>query len=161
MTRRPNKSEGSSAVCSAYRVLCTVLVVPLVSCGLPSEESLQREIRDLRRQRTDLIDAMYEEYGGGSLVPETDDPTTDSAAPRVVLEVLDAVRGAVTEGDRALFEVHLRTVGEGERPKALTSKARDYFADSRVKKRARRIVDLKDKIDSLEVQLDGVRDRRE
>jgi hypothetical protein len=125
-------------------------------------ENLHSRLISLRSERTALLDALYKDYGGGTLLrslreeaPEAEVPQDPKAeAPEVPEDaILDFVRGLVAEGDRSLFEEQARVVGRGDRPVTLTSRDREFFSRDPVKARCRQVVELDYKIERMERKL--------
>ena len=67
------------------------------------------------------------------------------------------VSGAVEEGDRAIFEAQLRTVGQGERPFPLSPDAQEFFGGARVKAKARSVVELDIEVQEIEDKIRTLR----
>jgi hypothetical protein len=136
-----------------------LLTFTLCAAGCDYSEArrarLQSELIDLRSERTALLDALYEDYGGGALlrslgeVPEAEVPQD----PKAEDAILDFVRGLVEEGDRSLFEEQARVVGRGDRPVTLTTVDREFFSQDPVKARCRQVVELDYEIERMERKL--------
>lgn len=128
-------------------------------------ERLHDRLLDLRAERTERLDALYEEYGGSELARAIDEGLGEGA-PETPAEgeaagedgesgegVLEMMRGLVRESDRSVFEEHCRVAGRGDRVTALTQHARDFFARPEVRERCREVVELDFEIDATEREL--------
>lgn len=126
----------------ARRTGIRVVTLGLVSMGFlacdPSVEEVRERLFELRSERTALLDEMYEEYR--TSVGEMDLP--------------GFLQGPVGEVRLEWFEVQVRSVGEGDRPKLVAGEAKEFFNREEVRTRARRVVELDQKIADLERRLE-------
>jgi len=130
-------------------------------------EHLHERLLDLRAERTELLDALYDEYGGSDVARAIDEGLgQEEGGPEAPAEgepgrgaeeggegVLEMMRGLVRESDRSVFEEHCRVAGRGDRVTALTQRARDFFARPEVRERCREVVELDFEIDATEREL--------
>jgi hypothetical protein len=112
----------------------------IVACGA-SEEDLGARLYELRSERTELMDQMYAEY--------------EEVAGSV--ELPEILQAPGEEARRQWFELQVRTVGEGERPKLVPAAAREFLEREEVHRRARRVVELDREIERTERELQAVR----
>lgn len=117
--------------------------------------SFESQLIDLKFERTVLIDALYGEYGGGTLVRSLDS-LAQSETPQDT-ETTDAIRdfarGIAEEGDRSLFEEQVRVVGRGDRPVMLSTRVREFFSRDTVRADCRRVVELDHEVERAERKL--------
>ena len=135
-----------------------LLLYGIVGCdAAQTEPRLQSRLIDLRQERTDLLDELFSDYGGHSVAQSINEALeapaegSEEADPGTMAEI---AKGLVREGDRALFEARVRSAGSGERIIAISTKAREFFDSSKVKRECRSIVELEHRIEQLERRLD-------
>ena len=114
-------------------------VIGIVACP-----SAANSLRDLKRERTQLVDTLFADYGrfenaSGGI------ETGGGSSPSVV-------EGMIGEFSRALFESSCETVGGGDRLVLASDATKRYFAQLAVLKRCERLYDLNAKIAELEKQ---------
>lgn len=117
-----------------------LVVLGILACGV-SAEDLSDRLYDLRSERTELLEQMYAEY--------------KETAGSVELPEIIEVPGE--EARRQWFELQVRTVGRGERPKLIPKAAREYLEREEVRRRARRVVELDREIEATERELQALR----
>ncbi len=144
----------SGARVSSLLALSAALVVPMlatVNCADSSTRSRNR-LRALRSERTQIIDGLYEAYGGGDIAQAADGEAGERHSALGRARAM--VAGAVRELDRNLFEAYVKQVGEGERPSTFSTGAQEFFSRDSVKRSARRFVEAGDEIASVERELE-------
>ena len=125
-------------------------------------------IRELRADRNNRVDALYQDYGKGEwrklgervvehTVGETAKSLTQNASTTekvLVDEVLslvdEAADNALADLERDVFQAYIVEVGEGKRSSALDDHTRQFFADPAIQSRCRDVAALGDQIRALE-----------
>ena len=117
-------------------------------------ERLEKELVDTRSQRTDAMDALFAESGGGEIADEVNQ-AADAEKPESPdgKAMLQLFKNAVSEMDRSAFEAQVEIVGGGERPVLVSTKAQEFFARPDVKARCKTIAELGRKAARIEQEL--------
>ena len=98
----------------------STLLCFLFACSLESNEE---KAARLRAERTDLMDQLYADYGGGrwsnaakDVVTEAQKelPKKDPEAGKSASDFLSTIKNTVSEADREAFVTHCETIGRGE-----------------------------------------------
>ena len=127
----------------------------LFACSLESNEE---KAARLTAERTDLIDQLYSEYGGGSWANAAKDavqeaqkeiPKEDPEIKKSTNDFLSTIKNTFSEADREAFVTHCETIGRGEHASILTDKAKAYFAQQTVKDKCRKAHSLQLEINQL------------
>ena len=143
----------------------------LGGCKENQEDSIQRQLLDARTERTELLNDLYEDYGGGFLagIIKGIRPSEESIVDwdrwlgpppwRPSEESIgDMLKRLVTETDRGAFEVDVDIVGNGERVTFFFNEvAKRFFARNDVKDKCRKVVELSQRISRLERELAALR----
>lgn len=126
-----------------------------VGCdSLPSVgESPQDRLVRLKLERIELLDALYGEYGGGSVAKAAGAAATQVQANTGASSIVDLLVGAVGEGDRQMFEANCGLIGDGERPATFSTKASEFFGQAAIKTRCIKMGTLSREIKTLEVEI--------
>ena len=134
-----------------------MIVVVLFGLGCDAVQSITGTPEDrmvaLKVERTEVMDTLYAEYGGGDIANATTAVAKEVEGQDGSNPLVDMVVGAVSEGDRELFEANCELMGAGERSTAFTTKARDFFAQDTVKKRCLKVGKLSRQIQALQAEI--------
>lgn len=127
-----------------------VLALAIFLFGCASElERVEKQLINSRAERTQLVDALYADYGGGSLAVGVNNELQKAELEAGTGGVAGMLKGMVSEGDRTIFEGQIRHVGSGERLVAVSGKAKAFFAREDVKQECTKLVLLDARIESL------------
>ena len=90
-------------------------------------KSPEEQLIELRFEQKAAMDALYTEYGGGSLV-ENINKNSDSVTDENAKGFLSAIKTTVASTDRATFEAGCLDLGQGKNVPFFTEKAKTFFA---------------------------------
>jgi hypothetical protein len=137
----------------AFILLAILLVgVQLTFTACDSAQSRAKKIVSLRSERKQMLDRLYQEYGGSELSQSINSnlqkEKCSGNAPdnQIVQGLANLAQGA----DRSVFEQSIRTVGGGENLVTLTDKAKQFFSRGDVLKKARRVCEIDLELQELE-----------
>jgi len=134
-----------------------MLVLVTLALGCDAVQSITGTPEDrmvaLKVERTEILDTLYSEYGGGDIANATTAAVKEVEGQDGSNPLVDMVVGAVSEGDRELFDANCELMGAGERSTAFTTKARDFFAQDSVKKRCLKVGKLLRQIQTLQAEI--------
>ena len=90
-------------------------------------KSPEEQLIDLRFEQKTAMDALYTQYGGGSLV-ENINKNSDSVTDENAKGFLSALKTTVASTDRSTFEAGCLELGQGKNVPFFTEKAKTFFA---------------------------------
>ena len=101
----------------------------LSACDLVDAQlkSPEEQLIDLRFEQKAAMDALYTEYGGGSLV-ENITKNSESVTDENAKGFLSAIKTTVASTDRSTFETGCLELGQGKNVPFFTEKAKIFFA---------------------------------
>lgn len=121
----------------------------LLWAGLPGCKSPEEKLVDLRTQLRDDEDALYQLYGGSELAASVEGAARSAGGGGI----MEAAANLARDADRLAFMADCTLLGSGGRPKALSDKARAFFAQPVAKDGCRTLVQLSADIAALERSL--------
>ena len=95
--------------------MITTLLLSFIACDVVETQlkSPEEQLIDLRFEQKASMDALYTEYGGGSLV-ENINKNSDSVTDENAKGFLSAIKTTVASTDRATFETGCLELGQGK-----------------------------------------------
>lgn len=154
--KKPRKGithGGLTSRCMNWSGVFLILVALLTCSCAGGVDAKRNRMRELRSERTDLVDDLYREYGGSRFLGGKTQ-VTDRTSGSPLSRAHDVLLGAAQEADRLVFETYVQAVGEGNRAPAFSTEAREFFSRQDVKNKARRFVRIGDEIRRLEKDLE-------
>ena len=136
--------------------MLSLLLSSMLACSLETPE--EKKAR-LKTERTEILDSLYTEYGGGTFSNATakvvdeakkEVKTEDAEAKKTTNAILSTISNTFSEADREGFVAHCKTIGQGDHATILTDKAKQYFAQQTVKEKCRKVHSLELEIKKLE-----------
>lgn len=129
-----------------------------LACHLfdPFTKSPAERLIDLRSQRTELMDTLYQGYRGDSLTDERKQGTDKSKTQhkkKSGSRFLKAIQNTASELDRSRFEKHCLTIGNGGHAQIITEKAKNFFEKSEISTICREIAVMDIEISELEIKV--------
>jgi hypothetical protein len=121
-----------------------LLASSLAGCKGPAERLV-----DLRRDALAEEDALYRAYGGSDVANAVHDAARRAGAGSGLGDLL---ANAARDADREAFLADCMRLGSGERPVALSDKARTFYAAPSTQQGCRRLVTLRGDIAALELE---------
>jgi hypothetical protein len=139
------------------RVIFILLAILMVAVQLTftacdTAQSRAKKIVSLRSERKQMLDNLYQEYGGSELSQsinsnlQKEKSSGNSSDNQIVQGLANLAQGA----DRSVFEQSIRTVGSGENLVTLTDKAKQFFSRGDVVKKAKKICEIDLELGELE-----------
>ena len=121
-------------------------------------KSPAEQLIDARFKQKSELDALYAQYGGGTLsnnIEANSNEAEKSLQPgeEAIKGILGALKNTVKETDRDLFDAQCIDLGSGKDVNIITDKARNFFAQDSTLNKCKEIALLQTKIDSLEKQV--------
>lgn len=126
----------------ALAASAALMLLGVLACS-QSQTDLEDLLYARKAERTELLDQMYSEY-------------VESAGS---VKLPGLLRTAGEEARRQWFELQIRTVGNGERPKLLPAGSVEFFERMEVRKRSRRVVELDREIEATQERLEVLEQR--
>jgi len=115
-----------------------------------SQERLERQLVELRTERTELVDGLHQEFSQGSFASELDEATAGGE--------MEFIGGLAREVERETLESNLRLLGSGEHVPTFSKRGREFYAREDVRVRAVELVQMDREIERTEAKLGERRD---
>ena len=144
------------------RIFFVFLMTSLFSVGCETITSTFKspaeQLIDARFKQKSELDALYTEYGGGTLAQNIEANSNDaekSLKPEEegIKGFLNVLKNTVKETDRDVFDTQCIDLGSGKDVNFLSEKARNFFAQSTTLDKCKNIALIQVKIASLEQQV--------
>jgi len=133
-----------------FVIVMATVQLTLTACD--TAQSRAKRIVSLRSERKQMLDKLYQEYGGSELSQsvksglQNDKASGGGAENQIVQGLANLAQGA----DRSLFEQSIRTVGSGENLIAITDKSKQFFSRRDVLTKAKKICEIDIELEQLE-----------
>ena len=133
-------------------VVMSILLISAVACDPAKRE--QKELVRLQQKKATMLKELYADYGGSPLsgkIKHGIQKNKNGPSPETVKSAAQLVDNL----DWFAFENHVLSLGGGERPFALSQKARDFFDRKDVRKKAVKIYEMDLRIHYLQQKLES------
>lgn len=123
-------------------IITAAMQLTLTACN--NDQSRAKKIVSLRTERKQLLDTLYQNYGGSELSKTVNsglqkEKRADSGAEN---QIIQGISNLAQGADRTVFEQSVRIVGRGENLISITDKSKQFFSRSDVLKYAKRIYEI-------------------
>lgn len=142
------KSKHLTFICMILSLMSALIMV--TACD--TAQSRAKKIVSLRSDRKQMLDKLYQEYGGSELSQSVksglqgEKGSGNNAGNQIIQGLANIAQGA----DRTIFEQNIRTVGSGENLIAITDKAKQFFSRRDVMTKAKKICEIDIELEQLE-----------
>ena len=130
----------------------TMALIQLTFTACENAQSRAKKIVSLRAERKQLLDTLYQAYGGSDLSQSVKSSlrSKEGAESSTENQIVQGLANLTVGADRTMFEQSVRTVGSGENLLILTDRAKQFFARSDVVKKANKICEIDIELEQLE-----------
>lgn len=133
-------------------MILSLMFLSIMMTACDTAQSRAKKIVSLRSERKQMLDKLYQEYGGSDLSQsiksgiQNDKSSGNNVDNQIVQGIANFAQGA----DRSIFEQNIRTIGSGENLITITNKAKQFFSRSDVMTKAKKICEIDIELEQLE-----------
>lgn len=134
-----------------FKILSFLLILIMVT-ACDSAQSRAKRIVSLRAERKQMLEKLYQEYGGSELSQsiksgiQNEKESESDSGNQIVQGLANIAQGA----DRTIFEQNIRTIGSGENLITITDKAKQFYSRSAVMNKAKKVREIDIELEQLE-----------